>query len=1059
MISLFFANKRGYILLPVVMTLTLLALIAFMLNRHNGVALNMAASRTESDQAVAVADAGMAHALWHLAECGCGPYSDLTDVSFGNHLYSATITPNNAGGQIISYNVPVSDDTYIKEDTPSQTYGNDAQLHTYYKFLENRTQRTLYRFDLENSGIPAGAQVVSAIARLFVVDTNDLAPVTVHRVTADWTEDGVTWDSIAMHHDSSSLASIPTGSPAGQAVAVNITSLVQAWLNDSTTNQGIMLKTTWSDDLAQFTSKEYGNIDQRPELVIKVSDGSLANRAGISVTGTLDNGVSRTLERNDEVLYQSPPNTLDLQPGATEGKDVYIYQWKQNWNHGAHVNLVVAHGFDDVSHSLLRFNLGTVPAGARVMSASLELYSNTNSWGSTTIDVHRLSMDWEEGDESGGTGPGANWTERQTGVAWGSAGGDYEPGAAAGAVTPGGLGWVTWDVTDLVNDWVSGRSPNYGFLLAPTENYKGAEFDSSDATDPTTHPRLTITYTCECGVACQAPQGLGNVLLVVGDDTTLDPADDYKKTVFESWGYTVAVIDDNADQSTFDSTMVGSDVAYISETVYGPTLSDKLVSTTRGVVNEEGDLFSQFGTSSSYAYSVGKAMEIVDTSHYITEIFPGAVLPIYAAPMEGLSAAGVLAADLQVLGNFNGAPGLAVVEKGGLLADGSSAAGRRITLPLGRDGEANFNWNYLNNNGRLIVQRALEWGGTSSDVICTSGNFRDEFASVTFSNSDGSLEWSGDWLEHDDGGSGPSTGKAVITGGMLRLNGPLTTIAAFPSGEPTYFPSLIREMDLSVHQSAILSFFFATGSGVEASEDSVVVEISGNGGTTWNVLENFDAFAGENNGVRSYDITLYMAADTQVRFRINAAYGGPNEYFYVDDVNVTAGCDPSGGGGGTFRDEFNAKTFSGSDGSHPWSIDWQEIGESDGPTKSDVIVLNDVSDFQLQVRDNDNGGEGVEREVDLSRAATATLSFDSRRVGLDDSGDYVKIEVSANGAAGPWTELGRLAGPDNDTTYQAAGYDISAYISGNTRIRIITSPTMGNLDLVRFDNIEISFSQ
>jgi hypothetical protein len=175
-------------------------------------------------------------------------------------------------------------------------------------------------------------------------------------------------------------------------------------------------------------------------------------------------------------------------------------------------------------------------------------------------------------------------------------------------------------------------------------------------------------------------------------------------------------------------------------------------------------------------------------------------------------------------------------------------------------------------------------------------------------------------------------------------------------------------------------------------------------------------------------------------------------------TNEVISLNTSGGGGScefTFRDEFNAQTFSGDDGSLSWAGDWQEVGESDGPTSGDVLVDADESNYQLRIRDNDNGGEGVEREADLSSAGTVTLSFDYRRDGLDNANDYVTVEVSANGAAGPWDEITRFEGSATDSGYKPFSGDISAYISNDTRIRFKSSPDMGPADAVWFDNVEI----
>lgn len=171
------------------------------------------------------------------------------------------------------------------------------------------------------------------------------------------------------------------------------------------------------------------------------------------------------------------------------------------------------------------------------------------------------------------------------------------------------------------------------------------------------------------------------------------------------------------------------------------------------------------------------------------------------------------------------------------------------------------------------------------------------------------------------------------------------------------------------------------------------------------------------------------------------------------------GC--SAGLEGTFRDEFNATEYSGNDGTLSWAGDWREINESDGPRRGDEQVVPDPlaspppPSNQLRVRNNDGGGEGVLREADLTGALSATLSLLYRRAALDDADDYVAVEVSTDGAAGPWTEIVRFQGPANESAYQPFSQDISAYVSGNFAIRFISSPDLGNRDDVWFDEVEI----
>ncbi|NIO41760.1 MAG: hypothetical protein GTO41_17245, partial [Burkholderiales bacterium] len=93
---------------------------------------------------------------------------------------------------------------------------------------------------------------------------------------------------------------------------------------------------------------------------------------------------------------------------------------------------------------------------------------------------------------------------------------------------------------------------------------------------------------------------------------------------------------------------------------------------------------------------------------------------------------------------------------------------------------------------------------------------------------------------------------------------------------------------------------------------------------------------------------------------------------------------------------FGSGGYAGSTGSQSWATSWLEINESDGPTWGDEqVVLSDATgSLALRVRDNDGGGEGVQRELDLSPYTNATLTFVYVRSGLDTSEDYVALELS-----------------------------------------------------------------
>ncbi|MDJ0832911.1 MAG: LamG domain-containing protein [Gammaproteobacteria bacterium] len=177
-------------------------------------------------------------------------------------------------------------------------------------------------------------------------------------------------------------------------------------------------------------------------------------------------------------------------------------------------------------------------------------------------------------------------------------------------------------------------------------------------------------------------------------------------------------------------------------------------------------------------------------------------------------------------------------------------------------------------------------GGNSGDfilnnaVIVSSGGscdaFTDDFSSNSFTG--GSANWATNWIEVDGAGAGAGSGNAQISGGILNLDDNPNT-----GGQP----SLARQADLSAYDTATLSFDFSTTAGVDNS-DAVILEISNNGGGSYNPIETFTNINGVFNDTRSIDITGDISANTRFRFRVTNLYGGGNEQFQVDNLQILA---------------------------------------------------------------------------------------------------------------------------------------------------------------------------
>lgn len=209
---------------------------------------------------------------------------------------------------------------------------------------------------------------------------------------------------------------------------------------------------------------------------------------------------------------------------------------------------------------------------------------------------------------------------------------------------------------------------------------------------------------------------------------------------------------------------------------------------------------------------------------------------------------------------------------------------------------------------------------------------------------------------------------------------------------------------------------------------------------------------------------------TPLEFDEAASFGSPEVQFglttptvYWFDPKCMAGkqwnpLDPPCGTSGTVRDEFVTVAYTGNDGSQNWSNDWQESGEADGPTAGKIQVISDTHcAVSICLRLGGGGGgpaTDLSREVDLSGAGAATLSFRYRR-SSGANGGAIRIEVSGDGG-GNWTTLQTYSMNGSDPTQVPQSFDLTPYIATNTRIRFVRS---GNVKRMFYaDHVEVAWN-
>lgn len=176
--------------------------------------------------------------------------------------------------------------------------------------------------------------------------------------------------------------------------------------------------------------------------------------------------------------------------------------------------------------------------------------------------------------------------------------------------------------------------------------------------------------------------------------------------------------------------------------------------------------------------------------------------------------------------------------------------------------------------GATYVAQSTEAMGWTSPPV---GNYRDDFDTVAYNNSDGSLNWTGIWTENFDDGL-PGSGNVMILPqdgrNALRLQSSSVNI--------------VREVNLdpAVYNTATLTIEYER---VDFEDATEFVELAIWNGIGWTTIDTFAGPANDTGWILTkYDITPYMATNTRVGFRTSAAMSTGDDFF-VDYADITVG--------------------------------------------------------------------------------------------------------------------------------------------------------------------------
>lgn len=202
--------------------------------------------------------------------------------------------------------------------------------------------------------------------------------------------------------------------------------------------------------------------------------------------------------------------TTTIQPDATAGNDTMMVSSTATTNYGTNAAIAIGDmaGASSAGYrTLIKFDLSSIPATARVLDAGVSLYeyssSDTGGAGSWATAMIRALRDWVEAQATWNVyATASNWTT--AGAA--SAGNDIAAVNSASVTLDGTAAnaFVEWSDTTLTDDvqkFINGTYSNYGWrLAAPTAENRGVSqmsgslFRSSDYGTAGERPKIVVDY-------------------------------------------------------------------------------------------------------------------------------------------------------------------------------------------------------------------------------------------------------------------------------------------------------------------------------------------------------------------------------------------------------------------------------------------------------------------------------------------------------------------------------------------------------------------------------------
>ncbi|MER6591124.1 DNRLRE domain-containing protein [Micromonospora purpureochromogenes] len=218
------------------------------------------------------------------------------------------------------------------------------------------------------------------------------------------------------------------------------------------------------------------------QVAVKTTGGAVVPSTAVTAKLPKSGQVVQTIQAAADVTLSSHPDKQTTNLNTLNGK----------------TQLMAGNNSVDYTsaRSLLRFDTSSIPANAKVLSGSLNLWGFSTVIGTSqqsTYSVHTLNKAFDP--------TAATWVKADSTTNWTTAGGDYSATAASSLANFGVEDppqWRRWAVKDAAQNWITNPTTNNGFLVKYTDEpgrLKGHSlFTSSEGTEAL-RPQLQVVYT------------------------------------------------------------------------------------------------------------------------------------------------------------------------------------------------------------------------------------------------------------------------------------------------------------------------------------------------------------------------------------------------------------------------------------------------------------------------------------------------------------------------------------------------------------------------------------